>query len=173
MSTKLYVGNLGFGTTDAQVRDAFEEFGFAGVRGHGIPDATIASALASARAFFELPDDVKLKYAIAGGAGQRGYTPFRIEKAKDQSRPDLKEFWHVGREVPRDHPLAHALLPNAWPVEIAGFRTAQLALFAALERLGAMLDGRALNVNIARERGEGGGGGGGSRGGRERSERRW
>jgi RNA recognition motif-containing protein len=38
---------------------------------------------------------------------------------------------------------------------------------------GAMLDGRALNVNIARERGEGGGGGGGSRGGRERSERRW
>lgn len=123
----------------AALRDAFESRGFVGVRGHGIPDATIAAALDVSRAFFALADATKRKYEVAGGAGQRGYTRFRVEKAKDQTRPDLKEFWHVGREVSRDHPLAHVLQPNLWPAEVAGFKPATLALFDALERLGARL----------------------------------
>jgi isopenicillin N synthase-like dioxygenase len=123
----------------AALRDAFETHGFVGVRGHGVPDETIAQALAAARAFFALPDAVKRRYEVAGGAGQRGYTRLGVERAKDQARPDLKEFWHVGREVARDHPLAHALLPNLWPEEVAGFQAAALGLFDALERLGARL----------------------------------
>jgi len=121
------------------LRRAFEEVGFVGVRGHDVPDATIRRALETARALFALPDEVKRRYEVAGGAGQRGYTRVGVETAKGRSRPDRKEFWHVGREVARDHPLAHALQPNLWPEEVAGFREAQLALFEALERLGVRL----------------------------------
>jgi isopenicillin N synthase-like dioxygenase len=121
------------------LRRAFEEVGFVGVRGHDVPDATIRRALETARALFALPDEVKRRYEVAGGAGQRGYTRVGVETAKGCSRPDRKEFWHVGREVARDHPLAHALQPNLWPEEVAGFREAQLALFEALERLGVRL----------------------------------
>lgn len=123
----------------AALRDAFESHGFAGVRGHAIPDATIAAAFEASRAFFALDEATKRKYEVAGGAGQRGYTRFGVEKAKDQTRPDLKEFWHVGREVARDHPLAHVLQRNLWPAEVARFKPAALALFDALEQLGARL----------------------------------
>ena len=115
----------------------FREFGFVGVRGHGVTDPVIGAALDAARALFALPDPVKRRYEVHGGAGQRGYTRLGVEKAKDQRLPDLKEFWHVGREVARDHPLAAALLPNLWPAEVPGFQAAQLALFAELERVGA------------------------------------
>jgi isopenicillin N synthase-like dioxygenase len=121
------------------LRDAFETHGFVGVRGHGIPDARIAAAVEAARAFFALDDSTKRKYEVAGGAGQRGYTRLGVEKAKGEIRPDLKEFWHVGREVARDHPLADVLLPNLWPAEVPEFKAAELGLFAALERLGARL----------------------------------
>ena len=123
----------------AALRDAFEGVGFVGVRGHGIPGATIAAALEAGRAFFALDLRTKLNYEVAGGAGQRGYTRVGVEKARDQTRPDLKEFWHVGREVARDHPLASVLQTNLWPAEVAGFKAATLALYDALERLGEKL----------------------------------
>jgi len=125
------------------------EFGFVGVRGHGVGDDVIGAALQTSRAFFALPEAVKLRYEVAGGAGQRGYTRLCVEKARDQSLADLKEFWHVGREVPRGHPLAAALLPNLWPSEVAGFKEAQLALFTALERVGArVLEGVARSLGL-------------------------
>ena len=36
--------------------------------------------------------------------GARGYTPFKTETAKDSLIADLKEFWHVGRELSQDDP---------------------------------------------------------------------
>lgn len=104
MSTKLYVGNLGFSTTESQVRDAFAEF------------------------------------------GQVSSVSVITDRATGQSRG----FGFVEYE------------------------TADSAQRAIDSMNGAMLDGRALNVNIARER-EGGGGGGGGRGGPrgDRNERRW
>ena len=42
---------------------------------------------------------MKRRYAgVEGGA--RGFTPFGVEHAKDNPTPDLKEFWHVGQELP-------------------------------------------------------------------------
>jgi isopenicillin N synthase-like dioxygenase len=117
----------------------WRDFGFVGIREHGIADGVISEAQASARAFFALPEAVKCRYEVAGGAGQRGYTRPGVERARDQRAPDLKEFWHVGREVARSHPLAAMLLPNLWPAEVTGFKAAQLALFEALEGLGAAL----------------------------------
>jgi len=45
---------------------------------------------------------VKLRYEDPKLNGQRdeqrGFTRFGKEHAKDKPAPDLKEFWHVGRE---------------------------------------------------------------------------
>ena len=36
--------------------------------------------------------------------------------AKDAKHHDLKEFWHVGRDLPEGSPLADASMPpNVWP----------------------------------------------------------
>ena len=119
--------------------ESFERFGFAVISDHGIDPALIAQADQTARAFFALPDKAKRAYHILGTGGARGYTPFGTEAAKDAGEVDLKEFWHVGRELPTGHRFAHFMPPNIWPDEIAGFRDAQLALFAAFEAVGARL----------------------------------
>src|SRR5262249_55085126 len=82
------------------LRAALRECGFVGVSGHGVAEALRERAYAAARAFFALPEAEKRRYHVPGGGGERGYTPFRVETAKGHSDPDLKEFWHVGRELP-------------------------------------------------------------------------
>jgi len=57
-----------------------------------------------------------------------------MEHAKDQDLPDLKEFWHVGREFEPDHPLANTYTANVWPDGIEGFRQTLLNVFDALEQ---------------------------------------
>lgn len=57
------------------------------------------------------------RYHIAGGAGQRGYTPFGTEIARTAEHNDLKEFWHIGRELSQGHLQASAMPPNIWPAE--------------------------------------------------------
>src|SRR3954469_11989852 len=84
---------------------SFEDYGFAIIADHGIPDELIARAEDKAKAFFALPEAAKRKYLIEGGGGQRGYTAFGIETAKGATAFDLKEFWHVGRDLPAGHPF--------------------------------------------------------------------
>jgi isopenicillin N synthase-like dioxygenase len=115
---------------------SFEDFGFAIVARHGIRQELIDRAENKAKAFFALPEEVKRKYHIAGGGGARGYTPFGIETAKGAQAHDLKEFWHVGRELPRGHAFRSHMGDNVWPEEIASFRDTFLELFAAFDRAG-------------------------------------
>ena len=126
------------GFADALGR-SFEDYGFAVVRDHGIDATVIARAEAAAKALFALPEDVKRQYHLPGTGGARGLTPFGIETAKDASAVDLKEFWHVGRELAAGHPFEAQMAPNVWPVEIADFREAMIALFAAFDAAGATL----------------------------------
>src|SRR4029450_4195858 len=109
---------------------SFEEYGFAIIADHGIPQELIAEAEAQARRVFALPDDVKRKYAIPGGGGARGYTPFGIETAKGATAHDLKEFWHVGRELPAGHRFRELMADNIWPDEVPGFKDTYLKLYA-------------------------------------------
>ncbi len=123
---------------DAFVRvlgEGLERFGFVSVVGHGVDPALLASAYALARTTFALPDAAKRRYEIPENGRQRGYTSFGVEHAKDQSAPDLKEFWHVGRKLPPDHPLAlrNEIPVNQFPVEVPGFEPSFLRLFYALE----------------------------------------
>jgi isopenicillin N synthase-like dioxygenase len=115
---------------------SFETYGFAIVSDHGIPADLIHRAEEKAKAFFALPEEVKRSYHIKGGGGARGYTPFGIETAKGATAFDLKEFWHVARELPEGHRYSDVMAANVWPREIAGFRETFLELFAAFDTAG-------------------------------------
>jgi isopenicillin N synthase-like dioxygenase len=74
------------------VGESLTAIGFFAVRNHGVPDALTQRAYEAARAFFHLPADAKLRYRDPAKLGQRGYTGFATEHAKDSQAPDLKEF---------------------------------------------------------------------------------
>ena len=114
---------------------SFQNTGFAIIDHHGIDADLIARAEDMARRFFALPDEVKYRYYLRNG-GARGYTPFGTEKAKDSDHVDLKEFWHIGRELPEGHALQAYMPPNIWPTEVDEFRATFLELFAAFDRCG-------------------------------------
>ncbi|WP_022978098.1 isopenicillin N synthase family dioxygenase [Nevskia ramosa] len=132
----------------AELGAAYREYGFCCIRGHGIPKALIDEAYATFVAFFALPDAVKHQY-LAGPGGTRGLTPLKVETAKGASHPDLKEFWHIGRELPSGSKYAATMAPNLWPAEVPGFRKAGSALYDALGALGArVLSALALHLNL-------------------------
>jgi isopenicillin N synthase-like dioxygenase len=105
----------------------------------GLDEAMLARALDRAKAFFALPDDVKRRWRVPGGGGQRGYTPFGVETAKGAALHDLKEFWHVGRDLPEGHPYRAVMPDNLWPDAVEGFEPAVRDLYAALDALGLRL----------------------------------
>src|SRR5205085_12289411 len=115
---------------------SFEDYGFGIIADHGIPDELIHRADEKSREFFALPEEVKRKYLIEGGGGQRGYTPFGIETAKGMTAHDLKEFWPVGRDLPPGHPFRDHMPDNVWPSEVPGFKETFEELYASFERTG-------------------------------------
>ncbi len=135
-----------------EIGRSFEEYGFAVIRDHGIPQELIDRAEELSKEFFALPDEVKKAYHIPGGGGARGYTPFGTEKAKDAKVHDLKEFWHVGRELPEGHDLAAYMADNVWPDEVEGFRETFSELYEAFETAGArVLEAIAIHLGLPRD----------------------
>ncbi len=133
----------------ADLGSAYREWGFAGIRNHGIAPALIDGAYAAFQQFFALPTDVKMKYHVKDGGGARGYTPFGVETAKDSKYPDLKEFWHIGREIARDSKYADVMAPNVWPQEVPAFHACGLGLYQALDQLGSrVLRALALHIGL-------------------------
>ena len=116
--------------------ESYARFGFAIVRDHGLDPAMIARALDATKKFFALPEEVKRRYHVKDGAGQRGYVPFGVEAAKGAARVDLKEFWHVGRELPDAHRYRAHMPPNLWPAAPPSFRESVYTLYEALDELG-------------------------------------
>ncbi len=133
----------------AELGAAYREWGFAGIRNHGVDQARIDAAYEVFRQFFALPEEVKRKYHVTGSGGARGYTPFGVETAKGASHFDLKEFWHIGREIARSSPYADAMPPNLWPEEVPGFREHGYGLYQDLDHLGSrVLSALALHLNL-------------------------
>jgi isopenicillin N synthase-like dioxygenase len=133
-----------------ELGESFERYGFAIISDHGIPADLISRAEDKAKAFFALPEEVKRRYKIEGGGGARGYTPFGIETAKGATAYDLKEFWHVGRELPEGHPYAEVMAANVWPDEVQSFHDTFLELFAAFDTAGLrILEAIARHLGLA------------------------
>ena len=118
---------------------AYADHGFVIIADHGIPQPLIDRFLGIFKAFFAWPEADKRRYHVPGGGGARGYTPFGIETAKGALHHDLKEFWHVGRELPSGHPYQHYMADNVWIAEIPGFRDTCLEMFETFDRTGRRL----------------------------------
>jgi isopenicillin N synthase-like dioxygenase len=114
--------------------DSFKTYGFATVVDHGLDPALLAEAWALTKQLFELSEAEKRSGYDAAIAGQRGYTPFKTEIAKGAAHHDLKEFWHVGRDVAQGSSLA-----NIWPEAIPAFKPAFQKLYADFNRVGAAI----------------------------------
>jgi isopenicillin N synthase-like dioxygenase len=125
--------------------------GFFYLRGHGVAPEVIAQAATAAQRFFHQPPEVKLRsranlvhrgWHAAGGAVMEGAI-----------KPDLKEFFSIGLDLPEDHPavLAGEKLrgPNQWPAAVPELRPAMEAYFAAMARCGAnLLEAVALSLDL-------------------------
>lgn len=118
---------------------ALEEIGFFAITHHGVDSALIQEAYRIAKQFFELPETIKQQYEVPELHGQRGFTSFGREHARDHAYPDLKEFWHVGRDLPAGHPLAERYAANLHVVEVPQFHPVMAQLYAQLEACAAEL----------------------------------
>lgn len=119
--------------------EGLKEFGFVSIINHGVDDALIRRTYTDAERLFALPVAIKEKYHIAGGGGQRGYTSFGQEHAKNRKVGDLKEFWHVGRDLAGDAPKRSGYGDNVWPSELDTFKANTTALFSALDSAAAVM----------------------------------
>lgn len=118
--------------------EGFKYFGFIILKDHGVDASLLKRAYSLSAAFFDLPLEEKMDYA-AGADGQRGYTPYGTEHAKDSEHPDLKEFWHVGRPFEKGDALSKIYPANVWPQKPEGFRETFLELYEKLEEAGLVM----------------------------------
>ena len=93
---------------DLEVGHALRDVGFFALVDHGIPKELFAESYNILENFFNLPPEKKMVYYDSESRGQRGFTPFGKEHAKNSDAIDLKEFWQIGFN--QDY--------NLWPTEI-------------------------------------------------------
>ncbi|MFT5163144.1 MAG: isopenicillin N synthase-like dioxygenase [Alteromonadaceae bacterium] len=134
-----------------KIGEAYKQFGFCGISGHGLSDDLMQQAFDVTQAFFALPTAVKQQYFIEGQGGARGYTATGVEKAKGSEYVDLKEFWHVGRELLTQAPH-ECLYPNVWPKEVEAFKQVALAFYSTLAHIGDQVL-RALALVLGQDEG--------------------
>jgi isopenicillin N synthase-like dioxygenase len=112
-----------------------KDYGFIILKDHDIPAADFDRAYQFLEKLFALSTEEKMKYSLPQG-GQRGYTPFGKEHAKDAAVMDLKEFWHVGREISSDHKFKKYYPDNIWPKELPEFKSVFTKLYDSLDQAG-------------------------------------
>lgn len=117
-----------------------KDYGFIILKDHSVPASLLTEAYQMLEKLYALPEKKKLSYISEHGGGQRGYTSFGKEHAKGSPVMDLKEFWHVGREVPDDHAFSKYYPKNIWPDDsLPEFRPVFEKLFAQLETAGIQM----------------------------------
>lgn len=113
---------------------AFTNIGFIALKNHGLSEEVRVQLYAAVERFFALPDAQKQAYEFAELAGQRGYIGKGKEKAKGHTKPDLKEFYHVGQPDPLPH-----MPKNVFPEEVAEFKEWTLHTYKIFEQTGKTL----------------------------------
>jgi isopenicillin N synthase-like dioxygenase len=126
---------LGRSAGDARARVAREieaacrDTGFFYAAGHGVGRDVVGRLDSAARAFFALPNDEKMKIAMArGGRAWRGFFPVGGELTS--GKPDLKEGVYFGTELDQGDARVKAGVPmhgaNLWPGAVPELRPAVL-----------------------------------------------
>jgi isopenicillin N synthase-like dioxygenase len=118
--------------------------GFLAITGHGVPPEVIARAWDTARAFFDLPVEQKLRAKMPYEGYPYGYGGMQSETlAKslgEETPPDLKETFSIGPLEVRPHdgnePYAEfRYARNLWPTEPAGFQEVWSAYYREMSAL--------------------------------------
>ncbi|MGB1120734.1 MAG: isopenicillin N synthase family dioxygenase [Saprospiraceae bacterium] len=132
--------------------DAFHNVGFVGVVNHGIPKQLIDDFYKYAYEFFRLPTEVKRKYEIKNLAGQRGYTSFGKEHAKQSDVGDLKEFFQIGQTVDVNHEDKEMYPDNVIVDEVEAFAKTGNELYRAFEKSGsALLEAIGIHLGLGQD----------------------
>lgn len=135
------------------------EIGFFTLVGHDAPAAELDGLREKANAFFTLPLDEKRRAVHPIAGTPRGYRALGIEALSygndRRTPPDLKEYYHFGRETWPDEPYftgpegQRYFVPNLWPPRPAGFREAAERYYAEMERISlAMMRLAALALGV-------------------------
>ena len=125
-----FVNNLG---------EAFNNLGFVAIKNHGLTDDLTKNLYKSVEAFFALGDEVKQKYEIPSLFGQRGYVGKNKETGKGHSVPDLKEFYHIGQEVPEEVRRKMNYPENIFPKEVPEMMEYGIMAYRLLENAGKQI----------------------------------
>jgi isopenicillin N synthase-like dioxygenase len=115
---------------------AYTNIGFVAIKNHFLAPSMQEDLYRAIKKFFGLSDEIKKKYELSGLAGQRGYTGKGKEHAKGRNTGDLKEFYHIGQELPEEELLKENYPPNIWPEEVPELREIGVDVFHALEKTG-------------------------------------
>jgi len=117
---------------------SLKQTGFARIIDHGIDTQRLRNAYQTIKRLFDLSEQSKQQCTLKD-LGVRGYTGFGKEKAKGQTQGDLKEFWHIGKEL-SDESIYQGIYPdNVWPTELPEFRAEFLSLYTDLETIALRL----------------------------------
>jgi isopenicillin N synthase-like dioxygenase len=119
-----------------QLGDAFNNIGFVALKNHGLSDEQTKELYDTVKAFFDLPEEVKSKYEKPELFGQRGYIGKGKEHAKGRSTGDLKEFYHVGQELPEGVNINEEYPDNLWPEELTSLASVTTEAYKTLENAG-------------------------------------
>lgn len=137
---KKFVQDLGF---------AYENIGFVAVFNHKLSDDVSNNLYHYTQSFYNLPIETKLKYRIEGLAGQRGFTSWGTEHAKNSNVGDLKEFYHFGQELPPELIKKFDYPANVKVQEVPEFNTYAIEAFKRLQETGIyMLRAIALYLEL-------------------------
>lgn len=118
---------------------AYQEVGFVAVQNHGINQQLVDDFYKAVEDFFALPESVKKQYEVPGLAGQRGFTSFGKEHAKNSSAGDLKEFWQIGQTIEDGEVVSDYYPENVKVAEIAHFNELGYQLYRSFEKSGRSL----------------------------------
>jgi isopenicillin N synthase-like dioxygenase len=123
----------------ADLGAAYNNIGFVAIRNHFLTDEQQQRLYSAIKKFFALPDEVKKKYEHTDLAGQRGYTGKGKEHAKGRNTGDLKEFYHIGQELPAETLTQEGYPGNVWPAEVPELKTIGVEVYNALEKTGTYI----------------------------------
>lgn len=133
-----------------EVGRACRDIGFLVITGHGVADALIQQTYDTSKAFFDLPEEEKMKVERPAPDQVRGYSPLMGEglsySLDEKTPPDLKESFSIGPvNVPANDPYFHGpeagphFAPNVWPKNPSLLKPVWTQYFHAMEKLSAQL----------------------------------
>ena len=144
-TTRKKVGNA--------LREACLDKGFFYCAGHGIPAGLIEAVFEETKRLFDLPAEAKAKVDKSLSTCNRGYEAIGGQTLQPGARPDRKEGFYIGLELPEDDSRVLARKfnhgPNQWPADLPGFRPAMRAYYAAMLDLSeSLMRGLALSLDL-------------------------